>query len=78
MSTETITINQREEEPLKTIIEYRNHNNKSTRRGTINNQSTSTETITINQREEEPLKSINEYRNHNNQSTRRGTIKINH
>ena len=35
MSTETITINQREEEPLKPINEYRNHNNQSTRRGTI-------------------------------------------
>ena len=32
MSTETITINQREEEPLKSIIEYRNHNNQINQR----------------------------------------------
>ena len=69
MSTETIllwflysliTINQREEEPLKSINEYRNHNNQINKREeeplksineyrNHNNQSTRRGTIKINQ-----------------------------
>ena len=60
MSTETITINQREEEPLKSINEYRNHNNQINQREeeplkpineyrNHNNQSTRRGTIKINQ-----------------------------